>query len=163
MCEEGKEGARAMKYEWQKVSDGQSWGRGRKRLVIFFPPAFCTLSTLRAKKGWGDQHQLRFHFSPSLPSLSFLLWPAHVRALNSSWSCTLKFWIHMMFNNVYIIPLATFKWKCRQTNLWILITTAFYGKGNTLFKNTQRHLEGALRPPKFQTTHYMFTHATLDW
>lgn len=31
-------------------------------------------------------------------------------------------------------------------------------KGNTGFKNTQRHLEAALRTPKFQTTHYMFTY-----
>lgn len=59
----------------------------------------------------------------------------------------------MMSNNVYIIPLATFKQKSRQTNLWIVITMAFYGKGNTPFKNTQRHLESALRTPKFQTTH----------
>lgn len=149
VCKEGKEEARAMKYEWQTVSDGQSWGRGRKRLVIFFLPAFCTFSTLRAKKDGeigtgGDQHQLRSPvFSSSPPSLSFLLWPAHVRAFNFSLNSTLNFWLlnlDMMSNNVCIIPLATFKQKSRQINLWILITTAFYGKGNTPFKNTQRHL-----------------------
>lgn len=39
---------------------------------------------------------------------------------------------------------------------------AFYAKGNIGFKNTQRHLEAALKTPKFQTTHYTFIHTTLD-
>lgn len=57
-----------------------------KRLVIFFPPVFCIFPTLRARKdgemgAGGEQHQLHSPgFSSSPFSLTFLLWPTHVRA-----------------------------------------------------------------------------------
>lgn len=128
------------------------------------PRVLRILCTIKTKKGgrrvlWGWLLQ-----APCLPKRRFLLWPAQPSASNLS-LITSRVFLYILCNNVHITALATPRWKTEAelTNAQILIIMAFYGKRRNWLSRYIKASGSCSKNIKFQITHYMFTHAALDW